>query len=147
MASDCELVVAAESQDFARSAMEAAGTEVLRIEAKFSRYRADSVIGRINAAAGGAPVGIDEETGFLLDFAAALHRDSDGLFDITSGVLRRAWRFPDPVLPTPEALDALLPLVKKHAALGHCLQKGNLTTRLDWESRRDKTDKSADEQV
>ena len=111
MACDCELVVAAASEAVARSTMEAAGAEVLRIEAKFSRYRPDSVISRINAAAGSAPVTTDEETGFLLDFAAALHRDSGGLFDITSGVLRRAWRFPEALLPTEDALAELLPLV------------------------------------
>ena len=38
-------------------------------------------------------VTVDEETAKLLDFAATLHDLSDGLFDVTSGVLRRAWTF------------------------------------------------------
>ena len=111
MACECELVVAADSEAAASDCMQAAAEEVLRIETKYSRYRADSVVGRINAAAGGQPVAIDEETLFLLDFAAALYTESDGLFDITSGVLRRAWRFPEPALPAAETLAELLPLV------------------------------------
>ena len=72
----------------------AAIDEVRRIERKYSRYRDDSIVSRINAAAGGG--GRSRSTTrppALLDFAGALHAHSDGLFDITSGVLRRAWDF------------------------------------------------------
>ncbi|NHZ92638.1 FAD:protein FMN transferase [Massilia sp. CCM 8733] len=85
--------------------------EVRRIERSFSRYRADSIVARINAAAGCDAVACDDETNALLDYAGVLHAGSGGLFDITSGVLRRAWDFGRPVLPTQAALDALLPLV------------------------------------
>jgi thiamine biosynthesis lipoprotein len=85
--------------------------EVLRIEAKFSRYRADSVVGRINAAAGGAPVACDPETVALLRFADHLWRASGGRFDATSGVYRRAWDFRGGRLPEPAAIEALRPLV------------------------------------
>ena len=64
-----------------------------RIEAKYSRYRDDSVTTRINRAAGGAPVTIDAETAALLRYAEQCHAQSGGLFDITSGVLRRVWDF------------------------------------------------------
>jgi thiamine biosynthesis lipoprotein len=66
--------------------------EAWRIEAKFSRYRADSVVGAINSS-GGKPVEVDDETGRLIDYAAQLTGLSNGRFDITSGVLRRVWRF------------------------------------------------------
>lgn len=85
--------------------------EVLRIEAKYSRYRADSVIGRINAAAGGDPTECDEETLRLLRFADHLWRSSEGRFDATSGVLRRAWNFRSGQVPTQAQIDELLPLV------------------------------------
>jgi len=85
--------------------------EVLRIEAKFSRYREDSVIARINAAAGHDPVVCDSETAQLLAYADQLHRISGGLFDITAGVLRRAWNFKEPRLPAPEVLEPLLALI------------------------------------
>lgn len=85
--------------------------EVRRIEAKYSRYRSDSVIGRINAAAGGPAVECDAETLRLLRFAEHLWHSSEGRFDATSGVLRRAWNFRGGVVPTQAQIDALLPLV------------------------------------
>jgi thiamine biosynthesis lipoprotein len=82
--------------------------EVARIEAKYSRYRPDSVVSRINAAAGGAPVPIDEETRALLAYADACWRQSDGLFDATSGILRRAWNFDVARIPTEAELAPLV---------------------------------------
>ena len=82
-----------------------------RIEDKYSRYRRGNVIDEINTA-GGRAVTVDEETAKLLDFAATLHDLSDGLFDVTSGVLRRAWTFDGGTrVPTQAEIDALLPLV------------------------------------
>lgn len=78
--------------------------EVRRIEAKFSRYLEDSVVSRINRAAGQAAVQVDEETRQLLMFADQLWHQSDGLFDITSGVLRQAWNFSGRTLPSPQSL-------------------------------------------
>ncbi len=50
--------------------------------------------------------------GLMLDYAAQCHDLSDGRFDITSGVLRRAWRFDGSShLPEQEETDALLDLV------------------------------------
>jgi thiamine biosynthesis lipoprotein len=112
MACQAEIRVAGTDADGARPLIEAAVAEVRRIEAKYSRYRADSVVSRINAAAGsGAAVTVDEETAGLLDFAANLHRLSGGLFDISSGVLRRAWNFRSARLPSKQELLALLPLI------------------------------------
>jgi thiamine biosynthesis lipoprotein len=55
---------------------------------------------------------VDDETARLLDYAARLHELSDGKFDVTSGVLRRAWRFDgSDLVPTEEAVAALLPIV------------------------------------
>jgi thiamine biosynthesis lipoprotein len=110
MASACEIQLAGDTAS-ARAMANRAMTEVRRIEAKYSRYRPDSVVGRINAAAGGEPVSIDEETSKLLDYADAVWRSSGGRFDMTSGVLRRAWDFKSGRLPAQTQLDALLPLV------------------------------------
>jgi thiamine biosynthesis lipoprotein len=66
--------------------------EALRIERKYSRYREDSVLAAINRVAGVA-VAIDAETHGLLHYADQCWRLSGGRFDITSGVLRRVWRF------------------------------------------------------
>jgi thiamine biosynthesis lipoprotein len=77
---------------------------VVRIEQCYSRYRDDSIIGRINAAAGGDPVRIDPETEALLNYAATAYAESDGLFDISSGVLREVWNFKLGQLPSPAAV-------------------------------------------
>lgn len=114
MASDNELQLDAADPSRARRAADAAVADVLRIEAKYSRYRDDSVISRINRAAGGAAVvEIDAETAALVAYADRCHRESGGRFDLTSGVLRRAWDFrrSPPRLPEADALAAALGLV------------------------------------
>ena len=93
MAADNELQLAAADPALARRAAAAAVADVQRIEAKYSRYRDDSVTTLINRAAGRDPVAIDAETAALLDYAQRCHELSGGLFDVTSGVLRRAWDF------------------------------------------------------
>lgn len=93
------------------NAANAAIGEVQRIERRFSRYREDSVISRINQAAGGAPVEVDEETAALLDYAASCFHHGGGCFDITSGVLRRVWDFRSGRVPAQHEIDALLPLI------------------------------------
>jgi thiamine biosynthesis lipoprotein len=108
MASPCEIVVETTDRNLAQELGARAAAEAWRIEEKFSRYRSDSIVGRINASAG-APIEVDEETASLLDFAARCHELSDGAFDITSGVLRRCWKF-DGHSPPPSAaaVDAVL---------------------------------------
>lgn len=93
-------------------ALRAAEQEVRRLEAKYSRYREDSVTSRINRAAGqGAGSAIDRETAGLLQYADTVFRESGGLFDLTSGVLRRAWDFRSGRLPAQSDIDPILPLV------------------------------------
>jgi thiamine biosynthesis lipoprotein len=111
MASRCEVRVYAPDTDVARAWSDVAIAEVRRIETKYSRYRDDSVTTAINRAAGGAAVTVDAETAGLLDFGAALHAQSDGRFDLTSGVLRRVWDFKVQRLPAQQQVDAVLPLI------------------------------------
>jgi thiamine biosynthesis lipoprotein len=111
MAGENELQLHAATPEHAARAARAAINEVARIEAKYSRYRADSVVSRINAAAGIGAVPIDEETAALLEYAHACWRESGGLFDPTSGVLRRAWRFEEGRVPADGEIAPLLDLV------------------------------------
>jgi len=108
MASPCSIRIDTQDERAARQAAKAAIAEVQRIETKYSRYQAGSVVSRINQGAGQAAVEVDAETRELLAFAHALWEMSDGLFDISSGVLRRAWNFRSTLLPSAEAVqDAL----------------------------------------
>lgn len=112
MASPCQVLLCAPSEAAARALAQPAIDEVLRIERVYSRYRADSIVARINTTAGsGEWIGLDAEAAGLVDYAAQLHALSDGLFDITSGVLRRAWDFRKPRVPAQEELGPLLALV------------------------------------
>ncbi len=110
MACHCELKLWHASAG-ATELLQLAQVEVARIEAKYSRYRADSVVSQINHHAGSAPFQVDEETASLLDFAAQCHLMSAGRFDITSGVLRRAWDFKAQRPPEQATITELLPLV------------------------------------
>jgi thiamine biosynthesis lipoprotein len=97
--------------DIVLQAIDRAELEVRRLEAKYSRYRSDSLTSRINRAAGSTAVAIDDETVRLLGFADTLWQQSDGLFDLTSGILRRAWDFKSGRLPRQAEIDRLLPLI------------------------------------
>jgi thiamine biosynthesis lipoprotein len=109
MGSPCELRLHGAR---AEAAARAAQAEVARLEAKYSRYRADSLATRINRSAGDAAgVEVDAETAGLLDYAATAWRESGGRFDVTSGILRRAWDFKSGRVPTQREVGALLPLI------------------------------------
>ncbi len=112
MGSDCTAHLCADTaDDFARIA-NAAEAEVRRIEHRYSRYRPDSDLTLINAvAASGGSIDVDEETAALIAYAKACFEKSDGVFDITSGVLRAAWDFSTPRLPDQTTIDALLPSI------------------------------------
>ena len=111
MASPCELLIDGGSVREARELGAIAAAEAWRIEAKYSRYREDSVLSRVNRGAG-APVPVDAETAALLDYADLCHALSGGRFDVTSGVLREAWRFDgSDRVPTPARVAALLPRI------------------------------------
>ena len=111
MGSACEVVLASHTQNEAESMAKLAIDEVLRIERTYSRYTTDSIIAKINQQAGRVALQCDDETWALFQFASQLFDKSDGLFDITSGVLRQAWDFKKPEVPTSQKLEALLPLV------------------------------------
>jgi thiamine biosynthesis lipoprotein len=114
MASSCEALIDSLEAEVAQRAARAVSSEAFRIEQKFSRYRADNLVHAINTA-NGAAMEVDEETADLLDYAARCHTQSDGLFDITSGVLRRAWRFDgSDHLPDPKAVEEALKYVGWH---------------------------------
>lgn len=120
MASPCSLQMDGEDEPAMRHAATQAIAEVERIEKKFSRYTADSVVSRINEAAGRHAVDMDAETSSLLDFADALWQQSEGLFDITSGVLRQAWDFKAGIPPQPAQIQDLLGKVGwKHVERGN----------------------------
>jgi thiamine biosynthesis lipoprotein len=92
MASPCDVLMEVVEQAVAQALLDAIANEAWRIEDKFSRYKDNNIINKINNSQG-KPEVVDEEISRLLDFADELFEISEGLFDITSGVLRKVWKF------------------------------------------------------
>lgn len=115
MGSPCEIQMFAASK---AEAMHVAGLVIAdaeRLEALYSRYRETSFLSAINrVAAEGGSIRVDDETAQLLTYAATCHAQSGGLFDITSGILRRAWRFDTGVPPDAASIASLLDRVGWH---------------------------------
>jgi FAD:protein FMN transferase len=86
---------------------------VADFEARYSRFRPDSVIGRINAAAGREWVEIDAEMEQLLDFCASVHFLTQGTLDVTATPVLRLWDYKAaaPRVPTDAEVAAALRLV------------------------------------
>lgn len=111
MANPCELLIETPDAALAKQLTEVAAQEAQRIERKFSRYRDDSMIQAINTSAGN-PLEVDTETAHLLDYGQLLWQLSDHAFDVTSGALRRIWKFGVNVSPpTQQQVSELLQLI------------------------------------
>jgi thiamine biosynthesis lipoprotein len=112
MGSDCAVHLHGRTaKDVERFAAAAEG-EIRRIEARYSRYRSDSELARINkVAATGGVIDIDAETAGLIAYAKACFAKSDGAFDVTSGRLRAVWDFSVARLPDQRSIDAALPFI------------------------------------
>lgn len=111
MAGPCEVIIETTDQALAHNVTQAVADEAWRIESTFSRYRSDNIIYQINNA-DGQSIEVDEETARLLDFADLCFEVSDGMFDITSGVLGKIWKFDGSSnVPSQKAIAKLLPKI------------------------------------
>jgi thiamine biosynthesis lipoprotein len=86
---------------------------VQAFEAKYSRFRNDSLISRINAAAGRHWTEIDADMEGLLKLCDTLHLITRGVLDPTSLPLLRLWDYKavSPVVPAPGQIAAASQLV------------------------------------
>lgn len=115
MGTPCEIQLFAKSHSQAKQIADRAIADVRRLEARYSRYQSDSLLSEINrVAASGGEISVDEEAAGLLNYAATCYKQSDGLFDISSGILRRAWRFDRAQLPDQQQIESLLEQVGWH---------------------------------
>jgi thiamine biosynthesis lipoprotein len=102
------------------ASVQAARTEITRLEQLLSRTRNDSQISTINAHAGdGVEVPVESDLAQLLLFAKSVQQDLPGCFDITIAPVMDAWGFTKEAyhVPTQSELDALLPLVNSENLL------------------------------
>ncbi len=113
MSTQCQIklhgVSASVARDFQRDAVEWVG----QFEARYSRFIPDSLIGKINAAAGEHWVETDSETDRLLNLCQELFFFTRGSFDPTALPLMKLWNWKanPPVIPTDDAIQAARQLV------------------------------------
>lgn len=86
----------------------AAVTWVSAFEARYSRFKPDSLVSRINAAAGREWIEIDEEMEVLLKLCDTLFFMTGGVLDPTSLPLIRLWNYKEatPRVPSTEEIEA-----------------------------------------
>lgn len=125
MGTKCSILLYANNAEIAAKAIAAAATEINRLEEKYSRYKVGNFFHRLNQAAkNGRSFQIDDECASLFHFADTCYQQSGGLFDISSGILRRAWNFEKPQLPDPALLKQILKSVGWH----HVSVKNNVVS-------------------
>ncbi len=109
MGCPCALHIETGSSAQGKHAFAIAEAELRRLDRKYSHYRDDSLIAEWTAHAGHpSPLHVDDETAALLDFADALHSQSQGLFDITAGTLTRLWDLRSGTLPDAAVINEAL---------------------------------------
>ena len=98
-----------EDQNRGREAAGAVRRVFQEVNDRFSNYRPESELSRLNAGAAVAPFACSDEMWDLLRHARDAHRLTDGAFDITAGPMVEMWgiyRKALKALPTPEAIAA-----------------------------------------
>ncbi|PCJ17670.1 MAG: thiamine biosynthesis protein ApbE [SAR86 cluster bacterium] len=112
MGSFCEVQLYAKSRIDAKQVVKSIAAEIARLEKKYSRFRDDSFVTDINVSASQRlGVKIDTETKALFDHALTCFEQSNGLFDITAGVLNYIWDFSSNKVPSQAEIDQILPLI------------------------------------
>jgi FAD:protein FMN transferase len=114
LGTNCEIQYAAPSGDAQAAGFEhAAVAWVNAFEAKYSRFKADSLVSRINAAAGREWVEIDAEMEALLKLCDTLHLMTQAVLDPTALPLIRLWNYKaeQPRVPAKEEIAQARALV------------------------------------
>ncbi|MBL4572004.1 MAG: FAD:protein FMN transferase [Gammaproteobacteria bacterium] len=115
MGSFCEIQLFDTSRIRAKNIVKQLTDEVARLEKKYSRFRKDSFLSKINASAGNKlGLAIDDETQSLITHAMNCFEQSDGLFDITAGALNEIWDFKKALVPSQSQINAARALVGLH---------------------------------
>ena len=113
LGTNCEVQYAAPSGDAQAAGFERAAVAwVTAFEAKYSRFRPDSLLSQINAAAGREWVAVDAEMEALLALCDTLHFMTQGVLDPTALPLIQLWNWKSatPRLPTAAEISAALAL-------------------------------------
>lgn len=93
----------------AQEAVDAAQSEISRLDGLFSAGNAEGEVGKINQNGGGV---CSEDTAYLMERSLELHRNTNGAFNVMIYPILEEWGFisKDYTVPSQETLEALLPL-------------------------------------
>lgn len=111
MGTTCEVQYASDNLDAARSFEAAAQGWVERFESRCTRFRDDSVIGRINCSAGtGEWIEVDPDMERIFDVCGSICGMTHGLLDASAAPLARLWNYKSasPRIPTAAEIAAAL---------------------------------------
>lgn len=110
MGTSCQVDFACGSDARAREFKADVVAWVESFEARFSRFRPDSLISKLNAGAGGEGVELDAEGESLFSLVDWYHWSTGGVFDPSALPLLKLWDYhnPDARVPSDEAVKAAL---------------------------------------
>ena len=107
-----EVAVVERSEPRAREAISAVMEEMRRVDGLISTHKPESLVSRLNRAAGGRSSPVESEVFTLIAEALRYSEASGGAFDITVGPLLPLWSFESGGrLPAASELAAIMPLV------------------------------------
>lgn len=112
LGTQCEVQYICEDPVRARAFESEATGWVAAFEAKYSRFRPDSLLSRINAAAGKDWVAIDAEMEQFLELSGSLHQMTLGVLDVTALPVMRLWNYKaeNPRIPSMQEIAAAVRL-------------------------------------
>lgn len=103
MGNSFELTVVSPGEDEANEHLEAAVTEIKRIEKLLTTFAESSETNLINRNAGTGPVKVSKEIFALIERSLRISEITDGAFDITyGGVDKKLWNFDSSMLSLPD---------------------------------------------
>ncbi len=109
MGCPCEILIQSKDIIVCNSIIRDTIVEINRIEYKYSRYIKGSFLSNLNLY---SKAELDDETYYLIQIADNAYNLSNGLFDITSGILRKVWSFtPNASFPNKKQIQDLIPFI------------------------------------
>jgi FAD:protein FMN transferase len=103
--------VAAPESPAVLAAIDAAFTEVARLQDYLSEWKPESEIARVNSEAGKAPIVVSDELFHVVSRALEVSHATDGAFDITWAALWGVWDFKKMQVPEPALVAARTRLI------------------------------------
>ncbi len=102
MGTVAEVAVRHRDERWALRAIEAAFSELRRVESSMTRFRPDSEVGRVNAVAGRGRIDVSDDTAEVLSGALAWATGTEGRFDPCLGSVAELWDFESRTSPPAE---------------------------------------------